>query len=147
MTDEFFFQFALDMSPDDSGARLLFAEWLADGGDERSAGYRFMAEQVKRPFASMSTWEWWQDVPTNPPEIRLAEDLWQALPVAPAVGYPRCKEWASRSEAEEALCQLLLEKPVSFENDVRFSNLATADMETSQFPTYFLKNPRVQGRK
>lgn len=40
MTDETGFQNWLDAHPEDSVARMAFADWLEERGDERHAGYR-----------------------------------------------------------------------------------------------------------
>jgi hypothetical protein len=104
---EMFFQNALDADPNNQSMRWLFAQWLAEHGDWRAAGYFFMVEQHKIPYKSYDTWEWWQNESMNPDTIRLDDELWLALPVKPPTSYPRCKEWPTRRDAEEALCQLL----------------------------------------
>lgn len=107
MSDEAVFQAALDDRLADGANRLLFADWLAERGDWRAPGYRFMAEHAKHPYRSYATWEWWSFDSENTSEIRLEDELWQPLPVVPPPGYPRCKEWVSRRKAEEALCRLI----------------------------------------
>lgn len=105
--DESFFHRALENHNDDSAARLLFAEWLGGRGDPRADGYRYMAISLKHPYRSYATWEWWNIDSANEEQIRLPSHLWIKLPVSAPPGYPRCKEWGSRRQAEEALCKLL----------------------------------------
>jgi uncharacterized protein (TIGR02996 family) len=125
MSDEALFESALDDHPDDHGARLLFAEWLAECGDARAEAYFWMVVSAKRPAVDVvlaygrNSWDWWSMV-----------DGWKgesggdnSLPdrVEPAVmlaldnfthksdwsnGCAYC-EYRSRSEAEEALCRAL----------------------------------------
>ena len=107
MRDETFFQATLRHDLDDAAARLLFADWLADRGDDRASGYRFMAERAKHPYRGHNTFEWWTMASANSDAIKLSDELWQALPVTPANGYPDCKEFRTRRRAEEALCALV----------------------------------------
>jgi hypothetical protein len=107
---EKFFQQALDRDNEDSAARLLFSEWLAERRDARAAGCRYLAETCKHPYRSYATWEWWNFDSANPEPIRLPSELWDRLPIHAAAGYPRCKEWRSRRKAEAALCGLFARK-------------------------------------
>jgi hypothetical protein len=105
--DEAFFHDVLENHNDDSAARLLLAEWLGARGDARATGYSYMAIARKHPYRSYATWEWWNIDSANEEQIRLPSPLWTQLPIAAPPGYPRCKEWSSRREAEDALCDLL----------------------------------------
>lgn len=107
MTDEDAFQQALDAAPGDVAARLLFGEWLADRGDWRSPGYRWMGEQAKWPDPPGSLhdivwteWHWWS---WAYPESKHAE-LTGGLPALMQSHWA----YASRRDAEEALCQAIL---------------------------------------
>jgi hypothetical protein len=98
----------LDLNAADSGARLLWAEWLEERGDERGVGYRWLAETDKHPYLAHSTWDWWSEHSVNSNAIRLPHELWLKLPTAPASGFPRCKEWPSRRDAEDAVALTLV---------------------------------------
>ena len=50
MTDETGFQNWLDAHPDDAVARMAFADYLEEIGDERAEGYRELGRLGKRPF-------------------------------------------------------------------------------------------------
>lgn len=107
MSEESYFQSNLNMEPADAGARLLLAEWLAERGDERYAAYEWLAILFKHPYHAYSTWDWWNADSRNPDSIRLPNELWELLPRPVAPGYPRCKEWKTRQEADEAVGPLL----------------------------------------
>lgn len=50
MTTEDDFQNAIDASPDDWNARLVFADWLQEQGDPRAEGYRALGALKWCPF-------------------------------------------------------------------------------------------------
>lgn len=110
MGDEAFFQQELERDYADSGLRLLFAEWLATRGDPRAAGYRWLAELGKHPSRAYASFDWWRIVSTNPPEIRIPDELWFALDVAPHPSWVNCKEYPDRRAAEEAICRVVGDK-------------------------------------
>ncbi len=107
--DEDYFQAALDARIDDDSARLLFSEWLAECGDPRADGYRWMAVNEKHPHGSNFTWDWWNADSHNDDSIRLPNALWQLLLPPPNEAYVRCKEFATRRDAENELCRALVE--------------------------------------
>lgn len=123
MSDERYFQELLDEAPSDSAARWLFAEWLAERGDWRAAGYRWMAREGKYPQRTPSggdiTWDWWSATPSGDAGRRdpshdhehLTPALFELLE-----GYSYHSDWSNqvayreyytREDAEEALCRAL----------------------------------------
>jgi uncharacterized protein (TIGR02996 family) len=60
MTTEDDFQRALDAHPDDWQTRLVFADWLQDGGDPRADGYRALVACGWSPWTAIKGWySWW----------------------------------------------------------------------------------------
>jgi hypothetical protein len=123
--DEDLFHATLDSDSRDQGARLLLAEWLAERGDPRADGYRWMVLAGKYPTQDFlitlrpRTWDWWSMRPgwnggegdTNNKHDRVEPPLFDAL-----TGCLRKSRWskngayceyASRRSAEEALCRAL----------------------------------------
>ena len=68
MTGEHHFQRALDAHPGDGAARLLLAEWLAQRGDRRAAGYAWAAAAAVAPAPRRGGCGW-----TWAPALRVAE--------------------------------------------------------------------------
>jgi uncharacterized protein (TIGR02996 family) len=68
VTTEDDFQRQLDEQPTDWQTRLVFADWLADRGDPRAAGYRAIAIQERRPLQGHNkdreAW-WWHALPSG----------------------------------------------------------------------------------
>ena len=79
MRDEEFFAAVLDDSPDDQAARWLLAEWLAERGDDRAEGLRWMVAHGKYPALdtlispASQTWDWWSMLPGHEPYARALE--------------------------------------------------------------------------
>jgi hypothetical protein len=115
----------LDSHPEDQGLRLMLAELLAERGDDRAIGVRWMVHQGKFPArdsvftAGVETWDWWSMLPgwnggigdSNDRTDRLDPALMRALDQ-----HHRKSNWSndccyceyrSRSEAEYALCRAL----------------------------------------
>jgi uncharacterized protein (TIGR02996 family) len=69
MTSEDDFQRALDRRPDDWQARLVFADWLEERGDDRAEGYRALGIQQLAPAHAshergVILW-WWTSIQTT----------------------------------------------------------------------------------
>jgi uncharacterized protein (TIGR02996 family) len=107
MNDEEIFNAGLDREPKDAVLRLLFAEWLAERGDERSTGYRWLAAHHKHPYFSAGHWEWWHADSFNDDAIKLPDTVWKSLSADPNLEYPRCKEFSQRCVAEEAAARVI----------------------------------------
>jgi|SRR5947209_10056835 len=63
------FWHAIAAAPDDDLPKLVFADWLADRGDERSACLRWLVDEHKRPAfdrIDTKTWDWWSRMPAQP---------------------------------------------------------------------------------
>lgn len=57
MVTEEDFQAVLDADPTDQTARVIFADWLQERGDERAEGYRKLAETGRNPVTwNFVTW-------------------------------------------------------------------------------------------
>lgn len=54
MTDEDAFRAAIDAAPDNAILRLVYCDWLAERGDPRETGHRFLAETGRAAY-SMAT--------------------------------------------------------------------------------------------
>lgn len=96
------FAAALDADPSDSAARLLYADWLEERGDERAAGYRWMAERGKWPYETISRvgWRWYEDDLQSGDPAAVGEELFDATPEPKdRRGYA----YSSRRAAEDAL--------------------------------------------
>ena len=123
--DEAFFQEALDATAGDASLRWLFADWLAERGDWRAAGYGWMARHEKAPmledvqYATGPRWRWWTMQPgwkghvgavNNEPD-RLSEKIFETLDGAAykSLRSGQCAycEFYTRRDAEEALCRAL----------------------------------------
>lgn len=105
MTDPFF-----DYDNGDSAARLLLADHYAERGDERAAGYRWMAERDKSPLrvaiAGYACIAWLRD--REPSEsFRLSPQVFDLID---GVMDPEFEvfEYPSIIAAEEALCRAVL---------------------------------------
>src|SRR5207248_10469541 len=103
MSDDEFFQAALDRSCEDAAARLLLAEWLGERGDGQAAGYRRMGEAGMYPyFRNPTKWGWVrvsaQSASAYARHLVAAEDAFDA-----ANGPNRWASYSSRREAEEAV--------------------------------------------
>jgi uncharacterized protein (TIGR02996 family) len=112
VTDEAAFQAALDKNPADHALRLVFADWLEEHADWRAAGYRHMGTHQRVPQwymrhrSAVPDWNWRSQgdddlAPAVVPELfplidghQAHTDVW--------------KEYATRQEAEEALCRAVL---------------------------------------
>jgi hypothetical protein len=106
--DASFFESSLQNSIGDAAARLLFGEWLEERGDWRAEGYQWMAQRNKEPSQQSQTCDWWHENATsNRREIVLPDFVWTALDAPVTHNHENCKEFASRSAAEEALCRAL----------------------------------------
>jgi uncharacterized protein (TIGR02996 family) len=129
MTLEALFNSLLDQHPDDQGARLLFAECLAECGDSRAGAYRWMAIRAKRPARDIvngyhkNTWDWWSMIDgwkgesgnDNSFPDRVEPAIMQALAEYSCKsdwsdGCAYC-EYRTRAEAEDALCRALAMLP------------------------------------
>lgn len=51
MTDEDAFRAAIDAAPDNAILRLVYCDWLAERGDPRETGHRFLAETGRAAYA------------------------------------------------------------------------------------------------
>jgi uncharacterized protein (TIGR02996 family) len=103
-SDERFFRAALAAAPGDAAARLLLAEWLAERGDERSEGYRWMARHHKYPLflGGRRMWAWTDAFQHGAEHNHLPAALFDALP------QPIDSIWKSyrkQHEAEEDLAR------------------------------------------
>ncbi len=108
MTDEAFFQSALDASPNDIAARQIFAEWLDARGDWRGEGYAWMARHGKRPLLNPILWKWWT-LGRNGAPSAIDEAMEGILEGFVEKGESRSFHFLSRPEAEEALCRALIQ--------------------------------------
>jgi uncharacterized protein (TIGR02996 family) len=117
MTDERAFQAGLDQNPANHELRLVFADWLEERGDWRAAGYRFMGERRKYPQyfihrlkGQPPDWNW-RLQPVVGADADVAE-LFELIE-----GYQHSteiwKEFATRIDAEEALCRAILKREKS----------------------------------
>lgn len=97
----------LDAAGSDDGTRFLSAEWLAQRGDWRAAGLRWLAVHHKEPSHASNTVDWWHERSRNRRQIVLPERVWDLLAVPPCDDFPSCKEFASLDAALEALCQVI----------------------------------------
>ncbi len=88
--------------------RLVYADWLEERGDPRSALQRWMVQHRKFPRFSGSTWDWWRygDEHDSKPED-LSAQIWDRLPGKAAEVNSNCKEYLSRRSAERALYRSL----------------------------------------
>lgn len=132
MTDEAAFQAALDEQPNNSGIRLVFADWLEEQGDPRATGYRWMGDNQRRPEKSFRAflngqaahtdcWDWWvhqaeaSDLSPAVIESRihsvLPRPVFDALVGNNLRPILMFKEYLSRRDAELALCQVILTLP------------------------------------
>jgi uncharacterized protein (TIGR02996 family) len=107
-TDEEFFQDALDEFPADSGARLLFAEWLAERGDERAPGARWLAQESAQPqdYRGSRTWDWNDELHFSELVGAIPHEMFESLKggrLSLSSGY---REYSDRRSAEEAFCQI-----------------------------------------
>ena len=64
MTDEDAFRAAINTAPHDATLRLVYCDWLAERGDPREAGHRFLAETGRAArqltdFSGMDRSAWW----------------------------------------------------------------------------------------
>lgn len=106
MSDEATLRTFLDLEPGDLAARQLLADWLAERGDARAAGFRWMARFSKWPFWLPSSRKWsWTD-PSNsfPYHNHLPTVLYAALRAPVESSW---KKYATMLEAEEDLCLCL----------------------------------------
>lgn len=114
MTDERAFQAGLDDNPADHELRLVFADWLEERGDWRAAGYRFMGEHRKYPqyfihpaHGQPPDWNWRLHPASDANAV--VDELFELIE-----GYRRSteiwKEFATRIEAEEALCRAVQQR-------------------------------------
>lgn len=108
MSDEIFFQAALDASPNDLAARLLLAEWLEARGDWRADGYAWMARHCKRPLLHPMLWKWWTIGMYGTPSA-IDDAFEQILDGFAEKGESRSVHYRTRNEAEEAVCRALAE--------------------------------------
>src|SRR5947208_13878523 len=110
MTDEDLFRAALEADPGNHALRRLFADWLADRGDARAAGYRWMAALGKWPFwlPSSQMWSWTDPSNSYPFHNHLPKRLYRRLK-APVDSCWR--KYVKLCEAEADLCQALLPRP------------------------------------
>lgn len=117
--DEGFFQSVIDVANDDSAARMLFAEWLGDRGDERSAGYAWMGERHKSPSAIPSSlkmiigerWSWFILLsPDIGHSNELPADVMSRMPLHKSIANGSGSvKYKTRRDAEEAICFALIE--------------------------------------
>jgi hypothetical protein len=105
--EETIFQAALTEDRADSAVRHLLAEWLAERGDWRAAGYGWLARRRKEPSQAHRTHDWWHEDSNCRREITLVGPVWDALPVPPHDGFPQAKEFPTRQAAEEAICRII----------------------------------------
>ena len=106
MTSEPFFRAAIDAEPENMCLRWLFSEWLADRGDWRAHGFRWMCQQGKWPFwlPSSRRWSWTNPENTFPYHNHLPRELYDLLPEVPDSEW---KKYVTLQEAEEALCRIM----------------------------------------
>jgi uncharacterized protein (TIGR02996 family) len=74
VTTEDDFQKALDASPNDWQARLVFADWLQEQGDPRAEGYRALGLLRRVP-----TWAFYQPLGRDPWYLWVSESYLDAL--------------------------------------------------------------------
>jgi hypothetical protein len=96
----------------DSGIRLLFGEWLAERGDWRATGYLWLGRRRKEPSSAARSFDWWHEQSTNRREIVLPADVWDEIEGVIPASFANCKEFATLLDAELAVCQVLLSKPL-----------------------------------
>lgn len=105
------FQAALDADPSQCELRCVFADWLAECGDPRAAGYRWLGENRKWP----TTWtEWseradWNIANAHIEEGRNAELSNDIFSLLPKSCYTTFRTFTSRFAAEEALVAVILQ--------------------------------------
>lgn len=113
MSDEEFFQTALDSDEEDHPARLLFADWLADRGDTRSAGPRWLVERrvVPQDYRGSRTWDWNDDAVFDRMTGALPHALFSALEGGHLAMSEHYREYPTRRDAESALYDALARHP------------------------------------
>ena len=86
----------------------VFADWLEEQGDERAAGYRWLARQGKFPRRGGSSWDWWRfgNHEGTAPED-LPNRVWDRLPGTANVLTAQCKEYVTPEAAERAVCKAI----------------------------------------
>lgn len=98
-----------DRDNSDSDARLLFAEYLDERGDDRAAGYRWMGERAKWPYCDDyydMPYGWHNAGPGTTPHCGLT---WEILEAMDSVIVGGLMEFPTRRAAEEALCRAVTE--------------------------------------
>ena len=103
--DEFFFA-ALEVDPGSHALRRHFAHHLAECGDWRAVGYRWMAENAKWPFWLPAThrWSWTHPSNSQPFHNHLPLKLYQRLEQKVDSEW---KKYDRLRDAEADLCRAL----------------------------------------
>lgn len=112
LTDEEFFQEALDAAPNDSAARWLLAEWFGDRGDESAEGYRWMGSEAIMPqdYRGTRTWDWNDEMHFSELPGAIPHGLFNQLQggrLSVSSGY---REYRTRRIAEKALCRVFADE-------------------------------------
>ena len=108
--DEEFFHRALDRDAADAGGRFLLAEFCAERGDARAAGFRWLAESgtIPQDYQGTKTWDWNDDLHFDNLTGSIPHYLCAQLQGGRASMSGSFREYPTRRSAEEAFCLALL---------------------------------------
>ena len=108
-TDEDFFHDLLDDNELDHCARHLLAEWLAERGDVRAAGYSWLSRRliVPQDYKGTRTWDWNDALCFDRLTGAIPHDLFLKLDSGHLASSGHYREYPTRRDAEDALCAAL----------------------------------------
>jgi len=103
-------RFLLDGDEHCHAARFLLAEWLEELGDSRAEGYLWLCHRgvVPQDYRGTHTWDWNDLEAFGRMAGALPHELFNRLTGGHLANTAHYREYQSRVEAEQALCDAIL---------------------------------------